>query len=122
MKIGMFVLLQRSQSYFTHLVLYTVSLSALTLFLVAACLCLTESRSHGNTKLNTNTLIERLEKAWTSLFEGEVALTADDCDYDHKCYDHCCPHKASVNGTNWICCDPKWLPTVCATSKEACMS
>merc|ERR1711983_5629 len=85
---------------------------------VAACLCLTESRSHGNAKMNA--LIKKLEEA--SMFEGEVALTADDCDYDHKCYDHCCPHKADVDGARFICCDPKWYPTVCATSKEACMS
>merc|ERR1712147_14093 len=96
--------------------------------LVPACLCLTESRSHGNTKINS--LIKRLEKAWDSRLEGEVALAdvgaVGDCDIEHACVQNgerkCCPHPASVPGSRFICCDEKWAPTVCATSEDACMS
>ncbi len=60
---------------------FVFSLSALSLFLVAACLCLTEGRSHGNAKINA--LIKRLEKAQDIRFEGEalanVRVSDDGC-------------------------------------------
>ena len=60
---------------------YAFSLSALSLFLVAACLCLTESRSHGNRKINS--IIKRLEMGRDPRFEAALAhvqVSDDNCD------------------------------------------
>ena len=106
-----------------------LSLSALALFLVAACLCLTEGRSHGNSKMNA--LIKRLEMALApskAVLAGEavVADVRDQCDsilYWCPPTDSCCLHPAGNNpgvDGDWFCCQPDANPTICASTADAC--
>ena len=119
MKIGTFVFFC-FLNLITFIWFYAFSLSALSLFLVAACLCLIESRSHGNAKINA--LIKRLEMARNPQFEGEVVLDnfrgPSKCDKygDGVLYwcpdtDKCCTHLATNgNDGNWFCCDLSSVP------------
>merc|ERR1719297_682894 len=106
---------------------------AFTLFLGAACLCLTEGRSHGNAKMNT--LIKRLKMALApskAVLAGEAVLAdvrgPDDCDQygDGILYwcpgtDTCCTHPASNNPPtdgDWFCCDADDYPVICASDPD----
>ena len=112
-----------------------ILLSALALFLVAACLCLTEGRSHGNAKMSA--LIKRLEMALApnkAVLAGEAVVA--DVQYDGQCDDQygddgikywcptndkCCPHPAN-NGDDgdYVCCQPDADPAICASIADAC--
>ena len=99
--------------------------SVLSLFLVAACLCLIESRSHGNAKINA--LIKRLEKAWDSRFDDDAVPDQVGghvgCDWEHTCVNGCCPYPAgNGNDGDFVCCAAAFAPTTCASSKDACES
>ena len=100
---------------------------ALSFFLVAACLCLTESRSHFNGKINA--LITRLEKARDPRFEGKVQMVEYDgqCDWiGGKTYwcplsDKCCPYPADNDlPGDWVCCDYDATGVTCANPEYEC--
>ena len=106
-----------------------ILLSALALFLVATCLCLTEGRSHGNAKMSA--LIKRLEMALypsKGVLPGEAAVDfhPDKCDsYLYWCppTDSCCLHPADNNpptDEDWVCCQPDASPNICASTPDAC--
>ena len=121
----------------TFILFYAFLLSALSLFLVAACLCLTESRVHFNGKINA--LIKKLEQALAPRFEGEMKMVGsydgmcDDRDADHgelywcpasmtgSSEDECCVYPAG-NGDDgdYVCCNYDETGVVCANTEYSC--
>ena len=104
-------------------------ISALSLFLVAACLCLTEGRSHRNTKITA--LIKKLdmeEARDSKRFDGRVQVEdADDCDggSDYYCAetDFCCPKTVTGDDPAYVCCTTKQIVYIgwgCAKTEDNC--
>ena len=115
-------------SFLTLIGSFTFLLSALSLFLVAACLCLTEGRSHHNTKITA--LIKKLEEARDSRrFNGrvQVADDGDDCpggsDYYCDQTDFCCDKTVTGDDPAWVCCTTKQIVYIgfgCAETEDNC--
>ena len=100
------------------------------MFLVAACLCLTEGRSHGNAKMNT--LIKRLKMASApskAVLAGEADVADVGAHWHGQCdsvlywcpdTDTCCMYPAdNGNDGDWVCCQPD-SSYVCGSTADAC--